>query len=143
MIEIKNGVYISEDKLVFKFSRSGGPGGQNVNKVSTKATVYFNVPACDTLTGDQKKRILARLTGRADQDGTIRVASQQHRTQQANRRAAIYRLANLLAGALKEKPVRKKTAVPYAAKQKRLKQKKRRSDLKHERTKREFDAESQ
>ncbi len=134
MIEIKNNISISKEELVFRFSRSGGPGGQNVNKVNTRVTVLFDAANCKSFSGEQKRRILKRLTTRANKNGVIRVVSQRHRTQKANRAAAVERLGELLREALKKRSVRKKTAVPERAKQKRLEEKKRRSMLKKQRT---------
>lgn len=139
MIEIQDDIFICEDSLVFKFSRSGGPGGQNVNKVNTRVTVFFDVANCDIFSDGEKRRILKRLATRANKNGVVRVVSQRHRTQKANRRAAVERLGELLRGALAKKAVRKKTAVPERAKQKRLEQKKRRSLLKRQRAEKDFE----
>lgn len=133
MLEIKAGLIIDTDDLVFSFSRSSGPGGQNVNKVNTRATVFFDVANCRTLSDYQKNRILTRLATRADKKGVLRVVCQKHRTQKANRIQAVQRLAELLRTALEKKPVRKKTTVPFTQKLKRLEQKKRRSALKQQR----------
>lgn len=126
-------VEIPEDKLVFKYSRSGGPGGQNVNKVNTRVTVFFDVANCGTFSDDQKRRILERLSTRADKNGVIRVVCQRYRTQKANRQGAVELLEELVQGALKKKRVRKKTAVPAYAREKRLETKRRRSLLKKQR----------
>ncbi len=136
MIEITSNIYIPEDKLVFKASRSGGPGGQNVNKVNTRVTLFLDVTNCEGLSDAQKRRILTRLATRTDKNGVLRVVSQKYRTQKANRQAAVERLQQLLADALKIRPARKKTKVPYAAKQRRLEAKRRRSLLKQQRAKR-------
>ncbi len=128
MIEIK------EEELVFKYSRSGGPGGQNVNKVNTRVTVFFDVAGARGFSDGQKRRILKRLATRANKNGVVRVVSQRYRTQKANRSAAVERLGELLREALKKRSVRKKTVVPERAKQKRLEEKKRRSMLKKQRT---------
>jgi ribosome-associated protein len=133
MIEIANGIHIPEDALVFKVSRSSGPGGQNVNKLSTRVTVLLDVGRCVSLSDAQKRRILTRLANRADKDGVIRVVCQKHRTQRANRRGAVERLQQLLAEALKTRPVRVETEVPYAARQRRLDQKRQRGLLKQQR----------
>jgi ribosome-associated protein len=125
---------ISESELVFKTSRSSGPGGQNVNKVSTRVTVFFDVANTACFSDLQKKRILGRLASRANKAGVVRVASQKHRTQKANRRAAVERLHELLAAALKTRPMRKKTRIPAWSKERRLQEKKRRSALKKQRT---------
>jgi ribosome-associated protein len=134
MIEIPDDIYINEEELVFKVSRSSGPGGQNINKVNTRVTLFFDVANCRSLSETQKRRILTRLATRADKNGVLRVVSQKYRTQRANRRAAIERLQELLAGALKTLPKRKKSKVPYAAKQRRLEEKRRRSLLKRQRS---------
>ena len=133
MIEITHNITISEDELIFQASRSSGPGGQNVNKVNTRITLFFDVAGSRTLSDTQKKRILSRLSTRIDKNGQLRVVSQKHRTQKANRTAAIERLQQLLADALKTRAVRKKTKVPYAAKQKRLDEKRKRGLLKRQR----------
>ncbi|NQT03571.1 MAG: aminoacyl-tRNA hydrolase [Planctomycetes bacterium] len=136
MVEITENISIRDDELFFKASRSAGPGGQNVNKVNTRITLFFDVANCESFSDVQKRRILSRLATRADKNGLLRVVSQRFRTQNANRRAAVERLQQLLADALKTRPVRKKTRVPYAAKQRRLEQKRRRSLLKRQRAKR-------
>jgi ribosome-associated protein len=135
MLEIKKGIVIREEEIVFKFSRSSGPGGQNVNKANTRVTLLFDVAGATGLSEAQKKQILERLAGRADKNGVIRVVSQQYRTQKGNREAAVKRFQELLQEALKKKPVRRKTRVPKQAKQERREEKKRRSELKHRRTK--------
>ena len=139
MIEITEGIFINEDEFVFKASRSAGPGGQNVNKVNTRITLFFDVANCDNFSAQQKKRILLKLSTRTDRNGLIRISSQKHRTQKANRRAAIEKLQKLLAEALKTRPVRKKTKIPYAAKQRRLEEKKHRGRLKQIRSDKEFE----
>jgi len=131
--KIKDGVVISDDELVFKASRSRGPGGQNVNKVNTRVTLFFDVASCKALSEGQKMRILKKLATRADKNGVLRVVSQRHRTQKANRTTAKERLIELLAGALAKRPVRKKTKVPASAVRRRLDEKKRRSGLKQQR----------
>jgi len=136
MIEITDNISIREDELIFKASRSSGPGGQNVNKVNTRITLLLDVANCESFSDVQKRRILSRLATRADKNGLVRVASQRFRTQKANRRAAVERLQQLLAEALKTRPVRKKTKIPYVAKQRRLEEKRRRSLLKRQRAKR-------
>ena len=142
MIKIKDRIFIREDSLVFKFSRSSGPGGQNVNKVNTRVTVFFDVVGSESFLQEQKKQILERLATRADKDGVIRVVSQKHRTQKANRTAAVERFVELLRGALEKKAVRKKTIVPEKARRKRLEEKKRRSMLKQQRAKKDFTEDS-
>jgi ribosome-associated protein len=133
MIHLTDTLAVSETDLVFKFSRSAGPGGQNVNKLNTRVTLFFNIGSCRSFTDEQKQRLFLRLQSRISGDGFLKVVSQRHRTQQANRRAALNRLAELLTAALVESPVRKQTGVPYAAKQNRLSHKRRRSEIKQQR----------
>jgi ribosome-associated protein len=133
-IEITEDIFITADEFVFKVSRSSGPGGQNINKVNTRVTLLFDVVNCGSLSDSQKQRILTRLATRADKNGVLRVVSQKFRTQKANRRVAVERLQQLLAGALKSRPIRKKSKVPHAARQRRLEEKRRRSLLKRQRS---------
>ena len=136
MIEITDNISIRKDELIFKASRSGGPGGQNVNKVNTRITLLLDVANCESFSDVQKRRILTRLSTRADKNGLLRVVSQKLRKQEANSRVSVERLQHLLVGALKTRPVRKKTKIPYAAKQRRLEEKRKRSLLKQQRAKR-------
>ena len=133
MIEVGGGVRIDERDLAFEYSRSRGPGGQNVNKVNTRVTLLFDVGACGALSEEQKGRIRRRLATRISGEGILRVASQRYRTQAANKEAAVVRFAELLAEALRRRPVRKKTRVPRAAVERRLQEKKRRGQLKQQR----------
>lgn len=134
MIKIKEEIFISEDDLYFTASRSSGPGGQNVNKVSTRVTVLFNVANCESFPDEEKRQILKRLATRVNKEGVLRVVSQRFRTQKANREAATERLIELLKFALEKKPVRKKTRVPLRVKQQRLENKKKRGMLKRQRS---------
>jgi ribosome-associated protein len=137
MIEVTEQLAIPEQELTFTASRSSGPGGQHVNKVSSRVTLYFNVAASPSLSDEQKHRLLTRLATRIGKDGVLRVVAQQSRSQTANRDAAIARFVGLLQEALTPVPVRKKTRVTAAAKQQRLEEKKRHSQLKQQRVRRE------
>lgn len=138
MIEIIDGVHISEDELVFRASRSSGPGGQHVNKVSTRVTLLFDVANCASLSEKQKQQIVKRLATRIDKTGILRVISQRFRSQKANREAAIDRLRELLKAALRTKRVRKRTVAPKYAHEQRLNQKRQRSLLKQQRAKKSW-----
>jgi len=138
MIKIGKDKYISEDELTFKASRSSGPGGQNVNKVNSRITLLYDLADCESFSDEQKRLIAKRLARRADKNGVIRVVSQKYRTQKANREAAVERLQQLLTDALRTKSIRKKTKMPYSAKQTRLKEKKKRSLLKQQRAKKKW-----
>ena len=130
MIEVTKNIAIGEDELRFVFSRSSGPGGQNVNKVSSRVTVFFDVAGSENLSDGQKKRIFGKLKSRVSKDGVLRVHCQKYRTQGENRRLVVERLGELLRSALVRKPVRKKTRVSKAAKMRRVDEKKRRGEVK-------------
>jgi ribosome-associated protein len=136
---MSRGILIPGEEFVFRFSRGGGPGGQNVNKVNTRVTVLFDAANSESFSSEQKERILRRLASRANKDGVIRVVSQQYRTQKANRDAAVEQLEELLSCALKKKKMRKKTRVPEAARRERLEKKRRRAFLKRQRAERNFE----
>lgn len=133
MLVIKKNIHISDDCLVFKFSRSSGPGGQNVNKLNTRVTLLFDVVNCPDLSTFHKDRILKLLRKRISKEGVLRIISQEHRTQPANRQAAIEKFTDLLSDTLETKPIRKKTKKTYGSIQRRLEKKKQRSTLKKQR----------
>ena len=133
-IDINDRLSIPDDEIDFTFTRSSGPGGQKVNKTSTRATLHFDVEGSPSLTDAERARIRQRLATRINKDGTLRVVSQKYRTQTANRRAALERFAELLQEALKPRRKRKPTRVPDAVKEGRLKAKRHRSLIKRERS---------
>ena len=116
-------VTIPYDYLTISTSRSSGPGGQHVNKLNTRVSIFFDIPNCLCLDEDQKHTLLTALKNRIDQQGVLQVSSQQYRSQTANRNAALERLAELIAIALKPKRKRKKTQIPKRAVRKRLEDK--------------------
>jgi ribosome-associated protein len=124
---------IPVDELRFTYSRSGGPGGQHVNRVETRVTLLFDVDDSARLSDEQKRRVHRRLATRINKEGKMRVVSQRHRTREANRRAAIERFDELLEEALRPRTPRRKTRVPAAARRRRLEAKRRRGDLKRQR----------
>lgn len=133
VIEIIPGLVIPDEELRFTASRSGGPGGQNVNKVNSRVTLLFDVDGSRVLTVDQKARLRERLAGRISSAGLLRVVSQRHRTQAANRRAAQQRFEDVLRQALTDDPPRVATRPSPAARQRRLLHKVRRARLKNAR----------
>jgi ribosome-associated protein len=130
MIRINDELSIPDSEISFTFSRSSGPGGQNVNKLNTRATLLFDVAGSPSLDDRQRERIMSRLSTRITREGILRVVSQKHRTQKMNRDAATERFAELLGTALERRRPRRKTGVPRGVKKKRLEDKRRRSRLK-------------
>ena len=129
-------VTIPADELTIRFTRSSGPGGQNVNKRSTRAEVAYNVVASRALSERQRGLALERLGSRVDARGRIRVVSSSGRTQAENRVLALARLQGLLTDALRPSPrARRKTAPTKTAVEKRLREKKARSEVKRSRQK--------
>jgi len=123
-------IEIGEEELVFRAVRSSGPGGQNVNKVSTRVVLEFDVAGSGSLTEKQKVLVRRRLGRRVSAAGVLRVSAQEERTQAGNRRAAEERLAALLGKALAAVKARKKTYVPIGERRRRLEGKRRRSAIK-------------
>ena len=125
---------LNENTLTSVASRSSGPGGQNVNKVNTRITLWFDLSASEVFTETQKRRIRLKLATRIDKADRIRVVSQKHRTQNANKRAALERLYDLLEEAIKRPRARIKSGTPASVVRNRLENKKRRSLLKQQRS---------
>ncbi len=141
MVEINETLYIPEEELRFTASRSGGPGGQNVNKVNTRMTLLFDLEKTASLDESQKERIRRRLANRISKDGILQVSSQQYRTQGANRQAAIDKFARLVAASLRRPRARRKTRTPRSVVEKRLEKKSIRGEVKRSRQKPRPDAE--
>jgi len=130
MIEVTPSLSLNEDELDISFIRASGPGGQNVNKVSSAVQMRFDARRSPSLSNDVSIRLQklagARLTG----DGVIVITANRFRTQEANRRDAIERLVELIAKAAVVPVKRRPTRMPKAVKEKRLQSKSIRSGVK-------------
>jgi ribosome-associated protein len=115
------------DEVSFNFSRSGGKGGQNVNKVETKVELIFNVPDSLLLDEEMKSRLKKKLRSKLDSESNLHVVSQSERYQLANKKKVIEKFLELVEKALKKEKKRIKTKKPEAVKQKILEQKRKHS----------------
>jgi len=129
MIRLTGGIVLAEREIDERFVRASGPGGQNVNKVSTAVELRFDV-AGSSLPSDVKSRLIALAGNRMTTDGVLLIDSREHRTQAQNRDAARARLVALLQHAARPPKKRRPTKPRPAAREKRLASKKRRSTVK-------------
>jgi ribosome-associated protein len=126
-------ITIGDEELEWKFIRSSGPGGQNVNKVSSAVQLRFLLGQNHNLPPAVRQR-LRRLAGqRFIDDGSILIASRSERSQEQNRRAALQRLEALIRHALIEPKIRRKTRPTLASKERRIESKKKRGNTKRQR----------
>ena len=127
---IAHGIEIPDEELIVTASRSGGPGGQHVNKTASRVMVRFVVAESPSLSAEDRATLLTRLGRRIGADGSVRVVAQDSRSQHANRKSAMSRLADLLSRALTPEVPRVATRVPRSSRTARRDSKRRRSDVK-------------
>jgi len=128
-LDLGNGLLVPAQLLRAATSRSGGPGGQNVNKVESRVTIEVDVDALP-ISDEQKMLVRTRLGGRINKEGVLRVTSQAERSQLANRDRALARMEELLRDSLIEQRPRRKTRASKASKERRIREKKQRAQTK-------------
>jgi ribosome-associated protein len=129
-VELGPGVFVPDSALRFQYSRSSGPGGQNVNKVNTKAEVWLSVEALGMLTDSARAR-LRKLAGRRwTAAGEIHLSADTERRQESNRQEVLARLRELLIEAMHEPKKRRKTKPSRASKRRRIEGKRHRGEIK-------------
>lgn len=130
MIYITENIAIDEREIKQEFIRASGPGGQNVNKVSSAVQLRFNVASSPSLPDDIRERLVYLAGRRITEDGILIIHAQRFRTQERNRQDAINRLVKLIRRASERPKVRRKTKPTMESKRRRLEEKRRRSEAK-------------
>lgn len=130
VLELPSGDLLSLAEITFEFTRGGGPGGQNVNKVNSRATLRFNLVNSESLSEATRSRLLERLQPRLTNDGELVIHASEYREQARNRGAALLRLEKILVEALQRKKKRKKTRPTRGSVERRIQEGKRRSQIK-------------
>jgi ribosome-associated protein len=130
MIEITPGLKIDENEIQVDYVRASGPGGQNVNKVSTAAQLRFDVRNSPSLAPEVKERLIQLAGSRVTEDGILIIEAKRYRTQEQNRLDAVQRLVALVQQALVEPKLRRKTRPSRTSSAARVDEKKRRGGIK-------------
>src|SRR5438309_1918761 len=133
MFDVNRRLHIPDEEFHWSFARSGGPGGQNVNKVASKAVLRWNIAASSALPADVKHRLAQQQPRFFTLDGELFIMSQKYRDQERNREDCLEKLRAIILQALYVPKARKKTRPSRGAKKRRLHEKKRRSDVKQQR----------
>jgi ribosome-associated protein len=122
-LRISSSLAIPVAELRFRFSRSGGAGGQHVNKVSTRVELLFDIKHSSSLTSQQKERLLARLKSRVSSEGHLTISSQESRSQWRNREQVVHKFITLISKALQEVRPRIATKATKGSRERRLRRK--------------------
>jgi ribosome-associated protein len=139
-LRIGRSVQIPMSEIDFRFSRSGGPGGQNVNKRDTKVELVFDVGASRSLGPRQRERVMRKLASRIDAEGRLRLVVSDQRTQGRNREIAVERFCGMIADALRPDPPKRRPTRPgKAAVERRIATKRKRGAHKRNRAWRDDD----
>jgi ribosome-associated protein len=128
-----NGIFLDEKELQWSFVRSSGPGGQNVNKVSTAVQLRFDAARSSSLPDEVRERLLRLAGKRATAGGVVVIDARRHRSQEQNRRDALDRLVDLIRKASAKPRARRKTRPTGASRRRRLERKRRRGEIKRKR----------
>jgi ribosome-associated protein len=130
MIIITPTIQINEEEIEYTFIRSPGPGGQNVNKVSSAVQLRFNLQGSSAIPQDVKQRLVKLAGRRLTSDGVLIIEARQYRSQERNRQAAVGRLVRMIQQACEPPKPRHKTKPTPAARLRRLESKRKRSEIK-------------
>ena len=133
-IELTAGVWLNRSDVSFKFSRSGGPGGQNVNKLNTKAELRIRLESIHGISDRARERIRALAGHRMTAEGELLIVSEIQRSQDANRKDCLERLRGMVLNSIKEPKVRRNTRPTHGSVERRLQSKKARGQKKKERS---------
>ena len=132
-MQLTNGIVIPDEELEWTFARSGGPGGQNVNKVESKAQLRWRFEGSLALAPEVMARLLEQQRNRLTSEGALLVTSQEHREQERNRQACVDKLEAMIEAARRRPVKRRPTKPSRSAREKRMASKRRRSEVKENR----------
>lgn len=133
MLVVNDSITLPDDELEFRFDRSSGPGGQNVNKVNTKATLHWNLAGSTQISDAVRNRLTSLYRNRINREGKMVIVSQRHRDQASNVEDCLEKLRSFILEAAKPVRRRKRTRPSRASKERRLQSKRRNSEKKQRR----------